>query len=65
MELLSAVVPSIGVTILFVLGIRALVHADRRERAAKAAWEAPGGGNGGPVGDVSREDTPPPPTSAL
>lgn len=40
MDFLIAVVPSVGVTFLFVLGIRALIHADRRERNAQARIEA-------------------------
>jgi hypothetical protein len=40
MDFLIAVVPSVGVTFLFVLGIRALIHADRRERIAQARFEA-------------------------
>jgi hypothetical protein len=34
-DILSAVVPPIGVLILFVIVIRAFVVADRRERAAR------------------------------
>jgi hypothetical protein len=34
-DILSAVVPPIGVLILFIIVIRALVLADRRERAAR------------------------------
>ncbi|MFN8074976.1 MAG: hypothetical protein U0Q15_06100 [Kineosporiaceae bacterium] len=46
MDVLAAVVPSIGVTVLFVIGIRALVQADRRERAARDAVAAPEAGPG-------------------
>lgn len=35
-EILAAVLPPIGVLILFVVVIRAFVLADRRERAARA-----------------------------
>jgi hypothetical protein len=35
-DFLLALVPSAGVLFLFVIAIRALVHADRRERAAAA-----------------------------
>jgi threonine/homoserine/homoserine lactone efflux protein len=37
---LIALVPSIGVLFIFWLGIRALLEADRRERAAQARIEA-------------------------
>jgi threonine/homoserine/homoserine lactone efflux protein len=37
---LVALVPSIGVLFIFWIGIRALVQADRRERAAQARIEA-------------------------
>ena len=40
MDFVIAVLPSVGVTFLFVLGIRALIHADRRERVAQARIEA-------------------------
>ena len=40
MEFLVSIVPTIGVTFLFVLGIRALIHADRRERIARERIEA-------------------------
>lgn len=38
-DFLVAVIPSAGVLLLFVLGIRALVHADRRERIAQARFD--------------------------
>jgi len=38
-DFLLALVPSAGVLFLFVLGIRAILHADRRERAAAAQFE--------------------------
>ena len=38
-DFLLALVPSTGVLFLFVIGIRAILHADRRERAAVAAFE--------------------------
>ena len=38
--MLAAVLPSLGVLGLFVLVVRAMVHADRRERAAAARLEA-------------------------
>jgi hypothetical protein len=37
---LIALVPSVGVLLIFWVGIRALVQADRRERAAQARIEA-------------------------
>ena len=39
-DILVAILPSTGVLVLFVIAIRALVGADRRERAAQARWEA-------------------------
>ena len=39
-EVLAALVPSVGVGVLFFLVIRALVNADRNERAALARLEA-------------------------
>jgi hypothetical protein len=38
-DFLLALVPSAGVLFLFVIGIRALLHADRRERTAAAQFE--------------------------
>jgi hypothetical protein len=52
-DFVISVLPSVGVTFLFVVGIRALIHADRRERIAQARIEA--------AQDVAREsgkDTP-------
>lgn len=48
MDVVIAILPSVGVTFLFVLGIRALIHADRRERIAQARIEA--------EQDAARED---------
>ena len=39
-EVVAAVVPSVGVGLLFWLALRAILQADRRERAALAALEA-------------------------
>ncbi|MFC5997433.1 hypothetical protein ACFP6A_01625 [Quadrisphaera sp. GCM10027208] len=39
LEALGALVPSIGVGLLFWYVVRAMIHADRRERAAVAAME--------------------------
>jgi hypothetical protein len=49
-EFLLAVLPSAGVLFLFYLGIKALVEADRRERAAQDRIErtARPGDTGGP-----------------
>jgi hypothetical protein len=40
-EFLGALLPSAGVLFLFVIAMRALLHADRRERAAAARLSAP------------------------
>jgi len=40
MKTLLAIVPSAGVLFLFVLAIRGMLTADRRERAAVAEFEA-------------------------
>ncbi|MFZ0160657.1 MAG: hypothetical protein WAL50_16635 [Kineosporiaceae bacterium] len=39
MRILAAVLPSAGALLFFVIGIRALLQADRRERAAAARYE--------------------------
>lgn len=39
MDVIAALVPSIGVGLLFWFVIRAVIHADRNERAALAAAE--------------------------
>jgi hypothetical protein len=39
MDYLTAILPSIGVLFLFVLAIRAMFQADRRERLAQAKLE--------------------------
>lgn len=39
-EVLAALIPSLGVGFLFFLAIRALVNADRNERAAVARLDA-------------------------
>jgi hypothetical protein len=56
-KLIAAVVPSIGILFLFWLALRAMIQADRRERAAEAKWDrehglagASGGGEGTGVG---------------
>jgi len=40
LEVLAAVIPSVGVGLLFWLAIRSLVNADRTERAALARMDA-------------------------
>jgi hypothetical protein len=37
---LIALLPSLGALFIFWIGMRALLHADRRERAAQARFEA-------------------------
>jgi hypothetical protein len=39
MDYLTAILPSVGVLFLFVLAIRAMFQADRRERLAQAQLE--------------------------
>lgn len=39
LKALLALVPSAGVLFLFVVAIKAMLEADRRERSAQAAWE--------------------------
>ena len=39
MDYLTAILPSVGVLFLFVLAIRAMFQADRRERLAQAKLE--------------------------
>jgi hypothetical protein len=39
MDYVTAIVPSVGVLFLFVLAIRAMFQADRRERLAQAQLE--------------------------
>jgi hypothetical protein len=48
-EVLTAVLPSLGVLGLFLLGLRAMLHADRRERAAEARLRAGKGSVPDPV----------------
>ncbi|WP_432482435.1 hypothetical protein [Kineococcus esterisolvens] len=40
MDALSALLPSAGLLVLFVLLMRSILHADRRERAAEARARA-------------------------
>ena len=40
LQFLTAVIPSLGVLLIFWVAIRALVQADRRERSAQARIEA-------------------------
>ena len=39
MDVVSALLPSAGILVLFVVVIRAMLHGDRRERAALARME--------------------------
>ena len=39
MDVVSALLPSAGILLLFVVVVRALLHGDRRERAALARLE--------------------------
>jgi len=39
-DVLTAVAPPLGLAILFTIAIRAMIHADRRERRAQARAEA-------------------------
>jgi hypothetical protein len=65
-KLIAAVVPSIGILFLFWLALRAMIQADRRERAAEAKWDrehglvgadgvADGTGAGEAPGEASRD----------
>lgn len=55
-QVLTAVLPSIGVLALFALVLRAIIHADRRERAAVDRAQSAADGatpDGGATGDSS------------
>jgi len=39
-DVLTAIAPPLGLAILFTITIRAIIHADRRERRAQARAEA-------------------------
>lgn len=39
LEILGALTPSVGVGLIFWLGMRKIIHADRNERAAQAALD--------------------------
>ena len=39
-DVLTALAPPLGLAILFTIAIRAMIHADRRERRAQARAEA-------------------------
>ena len=57
MEYLTAILPSVGVLFLFVLAIRAMFQADRRERLAQAKWERAeraGGADSAPTAGTDR-----------
>ena len=57
MDYLAAILPSVGVLFLFVLAIRAMFQADRRERLAQAQWERARRGEETP--SVGRSDVEP------
>jgi len=64
---LLGLVPSIGVLILFWIGIKAIVEADRRERSAQAAIEArtrAAGAHPAPRNAAPRNAAPPKPAPA-
>lgn len=58
LDILAALVPSIGVGLLFWFAIRAIISADRRERAAVTAFDKAdaekAGASGSPIPDSSR-----------
>lgn len=58
MDALAALIPSAGVAFLFYLAVRAMLGADRRERAAQAALDradrARGESRPAPADDVVR-----------
>ena len=56
--MLAAVLPSAGVLLLFVLAVRAMVHADRRERAEAARFEARASSADARSTDARSTDTP-------
>lgn len=58
MEYLAAILPSLGVLFLFVLAIRAMFQADRRERLAQAKWERSERGSAVDSGSAGPSDQP-------
>jgi hypothetical protein len=58
MEYRTAILPSVGVLLLFVLAIRAMFQADRRERLAQAKWERQERAAGLDSADPGRADPP-------
>lgn len=67
LDVLAALVPSIGVGLIFWFAMRAIIHADRRERAAIAALDRQDSGSqasaeprsapGGPIEAPSSGDS--------
>ena len=57
MDFLLAILPSVGVLALFWVGVRALVHADRRERLARARIETAEDAAHGSAGEPGEEPT--------
>ncbi|MBT0767719.1 hypothetical protein KIH74_02210 [Kineosporia sp. J2-2] len=65
MDYVAAIFPSIGVLILFVIAIRAIFQADRRERLAQAAEDRRLGlGQNGPTGQTHTSQSVSPAESA-
>ncbi|WP_432510338.1 hypothetical protein [Kineococcus sp. SYSU DK001] len=59
MEYLAALLPSAGLAVLFVLLMRSILHADRRERAAAKRARAERAGSGGPGAERAPGDPAP------
>jgi hypothetical protein len=55
LRFLEALAPSLGVLLIFWLGIRALLQADRRERIAQARIESAASEAGQPSADLDPE----------
>ncbi|WP_432563167.1 hypothetical protein [Kineococcus sp. SYSU DK003] len=58
MDYLAALLPSAGLAVLFVLLMRSILHADRRERAAAAKARAERGGKKPANGGANETGTP-------
>ncbi|GAA4658196.1 hypothetical protein [Kineococcus glutinatus] len=54
MDVVKAVLPSLGILILFLVVVRAMIHGDRRERAALARLEKESRESGGDAGGSAR-----------
>jgi hypothetical protein len=57
LDVLAALAPPVGVSFLFFLAIRAMIHADRRERAALARMTE--SEKQAPIGPAKEEPTSP------